>query len=115
MEQTNQTKKRSREEMVGGRSSNGGGRSGRSGGGRGSGQANSRKKKSKSKNNNNETPHWVLDYKKSQQSNDQDHNVEARRTRSEAEAGEKQQAANVQEAPVDAETQDLMDQIKDVA
>lgn len=37
------------------------------------------------------------------------------RKQQEAEAGEKQQAANVQEAPVDAETQDLMDQIKDVA
>tara|TARA_R100001015_G_C4631156_1_gene193441 strand:+ start:902 stop:1798 length:897 start_codon:yes stop_codon:yes gene_type:complete len=37
------------------------------------------------------------------------------RKQQEAEAGEKQQVANVQEAPVDAETQDLMDQIKDVA
>ena len=37
------------------------------------------------------------------------------RKQQEAEAGEKQQVANVQKAPVDAETQDLMDQIKDVA
>ena len=37
------------------------------------------------------------------------------RKQQEAEAGKEQQTANVQEAPVDAETQDLMDQIKDVA
>ena len=37
------------------------------------------------------------------------------RKQQEAETGEEQQVANVQEAPVDAETQDLMDQIKDVA
>ena len=78
MEQTNQQpKKRSREEMGGGRgssNSNGGGRGGQS------------RKKSKNNNNNNETPHWVLDYKKSQKSN-QNQNVEARQTRSAAAGG----------------------------